>query len=164
MADKVYIDDLLLQNNLWSISQAGQTQLDTIDDNKARTHNYYEAMDFYTNKNDPQAIYAPVEMVLKLRDETSNTNRMVYQSKEPVQFANGVVDYFCIFLCHCDDNNLPTFTNNQIPKGALIYKEGVKGVAPDARHIHMQCGRGTYDNIVENAYGYNVLSTTGGDF
>lgn len=165
MADKVYIDDLLLQSNVWKISQAVQTQLDTSNENTARSHNYHEAMDIYTNEDQSQAIYAPVKMVLKLKENSSN--RVVYQSAEPVQFANGVTDYFCMFLCHMNDTDIPSINvNATVNKGTLIYKEGRKSgsnATGVGRHIHMQCGRGTFVEIKVGTSGYTQLYTTGGD-
>ena len=99
--EKIYIDDLL-KNNVWKISQACQTQLDSSRENNAKSHNYCEAIDIAAkNTSDAKPIYAPTEM--KMVHKNFSSNRAAYESAKQVQFANGVTDYFCLFFCHADN-------------------------------------------------------------
>lgn len=162
---RLYIDDLLKnRDGRWQITQGGQTHFDTSEENKAKTHNYCEAIDIVeTTLSAPQPIYAPVKM--KVVHKNSSSNRMVYQSMEEVQFANGVTDYFCLFLCHANDDNVPSYSVGYVVDvGQKIYAEGTKlNATPEGvgQHIHMHCGRGTFIEVKVGASGGTELVTTG---
>lgn len=161
--EKVYIDDLL-KGNTWKISQGGQTQLDTQDENIAKSHNYCEAIDIASGASTPQAIYAPIKM--RVMHKNSSSNRMVYQSVDQVQFASGVTDYFCLFVCHANDANVPSHSvGNEVNVGGIIYAEGTKKgneASGVSQHIHMHCGRGTFVNlIVGDSTGTELITTNG---
>lgn len=157
MAEKLYLASLLSPSYTWRISQSNQTQFDTSTQNYAKSHNYCEAVDFASNyssstdNNTGAPIKAPVDMVVKYRQ--SSSNGLVLESKNAVQFANGVVDKFCILLFHENSRSLsPTNypIGSTVTKNTTIYREGVlfgSTSKPGNRHVHIHCGRGTYVEV-----------------
>ncbi len=84
-------------------------------------------------------------------------------SVDPVQFANGTVDYLTIMLAH--DWNIDNLYNGLIiPKGTVFYQEGEAGNA-QGNHVHMECAQGKNDGSVNYftwtrshwVYAYNAL-------
>lgn len=69
-------------------------------------------------------------------------NEIWLESKEPVEYPDGTIDYMTIMLGHANDiSNL--YIGKTISKGDVLYSEGTKGNAT-GNHCHIECARGKY--------------------
>lgn len=165
MAERLYLWNLLHNNDGWRITQSNQTQFDTSSENTAKSHNYCEAVDFASVLGAGAMVYAPVDMKVKYRQ--SSSNGIVLESVDEVQFASGVIDKFCMLLFHEDKKTLsetdfPINGAQIVKKGMPIYKEGtLLGIAGKvARHVHIHCGRGLFRDVRPGKSGNNELYTS----
>lgn len=98
--------------------------------------------------------YAPVTLkCVAIWDSTSN-NR-VYESVNPVVFADGTIDYLTIAFAH--DNNPIHNIGDTINQGQLLGHTGTYGqVTGD--HTHTCCGKGRYQGYTQRQGGHYDLT------
>lgn len=112
------------------------------------------AMDFGGRDTGCDAVYAPFTgRVARVR--TDSSHETYFESLEPVEFADGTVDYMTVTLMH--DNVLDVRTGQVLHQGEKIGDEGGFGGGRPNRfgaHLHLEVSRGR--NIayqVRNAQG-----------
>lgn len=72
----------------------------------------------------------------------ADANEVWLESKNPVQYADGTIDYMTILFCHANDiSNL--YVDKEIKQGEVFYREGTKGQAT-GNHLHFECGKGKF--------------------
>ena len=84
--------------------------------------------------------YAPFDGVVKKIYTIGNT--VWLESLEPVQYADGTVDYATVNLTH-DNAVLDLKVGQVIKQGQVFYQEGTAGNAT-GNHIHLEIGRGKF--------------------
>lgn len=86
-------------------------------------------------------IVAPFTGVIK-KIYTNDANEVWLESREPVIYPDGTVDYMTVLFAHDNDvSNL--FVGKVINRGERFYEEGTKGNA-SGNHVHIECGRGKF--------------------
>lgn len=72
----------------------------------------------------------------------SEANGLWFESNEPVEWADGTVDYATILLLHA--NTVPVSLGQVVRQGELLYVEGNKGPYISGSHIQIECGKGKF--------------------
>lgn len=118
------------------------------------SHAGSKAMDFGGKDTGCDVVYAPFTgRVARVR--TNSSHETYFESLEPVEFADGTVDYMTVTLMH--DNVLDVRTGQVLHQGEKIGDEGGFGGGRPNRfgaHLHLEVSRGR--NIayqVRNAQG-----------
>ncbi len=118
------------------------------------SHKGSKAMDFGGKDTGCDAVYAPFTgRVARVR--TDSSHETYFESLEPVEFADGTVDYMTVTLMH--DNVLDVRAGQVLHQGEKIGDEGGFGGGRPGRfgaHLHLEVSRGR--NIayqVRNAQG-----------
>ena len=121
------------------------------------SHAGSKAMDFGGKDTGCDAVYAPFTgRVVRVR--TDSSHETYFESLEPVEFADGTVDYMTVTLMH--DNVLDVRAGQVLHQGEKIGDEGGFGGGRPGRfgaHLHLEVSRGrgiAYQ--VRNAYGTPV--------
>lgn len=100
-------------------------------------------------------VYAPYDAVVK--KVWNNGNSVWLESIEPVQFADGSVDFATSFYTH--DNSISDVSvGRRLKQGETFYQEGTAGDAK-GNHVHMEIAKGKFQGSgwYLNPYGYWVL-------
>lgn len=88
-----------------------------------------------------EPIYAPYTGIIKKIYE-NDANEVWLESKEPVEYPDGTVDYMTIMFGH-DNDVSGLYVGKVIKQNEAFYKEGTKGNAT-GNHCHIECGRGKF--------------------
>lgn len=100
------------------------------------------AMDFGGRDTGCDAVYAPFTgRVARVR--TDSSHETYFESMEPVEFADGTVDYMTVTLMH--DNVLDVRAGQVLHQGEKIGDEGGFGSGRPGRfgaHLHLEVSRG----------------------
>ena len=106
------------------------------------SHAGSKAMDFGGKDTGCDAVYAPFTgRVARVR--TDSSHETYFESLEPVEFADGTVDYMTVTLMH--DNVLDVRTGQVLHQGEKIGDEGGFGGGRPGRfgaHLHLEASRG----------------------
>lgn len=90
--------------------------------------------------------YAPFDgTIIRIRTDGKNSHETYFQSDEPVQYANGVVDYLMMTIMH--DDMIDVKEGQQLKRGEKLGDEGgfYRGAAYQlANHVHVEFSRGKY--------------------
>ena len=119
--------------------------------NDGYSHSGRLAIDIYGRDTGQDAFYAPFTGTIK---KTYGTDHVVWlESNEPVQFADGTVDYMTIMCMH-DNDISDLYVGKVISQGEHFLTEGTAGNAT-GNHIHIECGRGQFTGSgwYQNSYG-----------
>lgn len=85
-------------------------------------------------------VIAPFTGIIKRKWPNGNT--VWLESVEPVEFADGTVDYAVFEVTH--DNNInDLYVGQRIEQGQIFYQEGTAGNA-NGNHVHMELGKGRF--------------------
>ena len=88
-----------------------------------------------------EPIYAPYTGIIKKIYE-NDANEVWLESKEPVEYPDGTIDYMTMMFAHNNDvSNL--FVGKEIKQSEPFYQEGTKGNAT-GNHCHIECGKGKF--------------------
>ena len=106
------------------------------------SHAGSKAMDFGGKDTGCDAVYAPFTgRVVRVR--TDSSHETYFESLEPVEFADGTVDYMTVTLMH--DNVLDVRAGQVLHQGEKIGDEGGFGSGRPGRfgaHLHLEASRG----------------------
>ena len=106
------------------------------------SHAGSKAMDFGGKDTGCDAVYAPFTgRVVRVR--TDSSHEIYFESLEPVEFADGTVDYMTVTLMH--DNVLDVRAGQVLHQGEKIGDEGGFGSGRPGRfgaHLHLEASRG----------------------
>lgn len=138
-----------LQNALFPLSYLYMTQ----EEGGGFSHRGTYAIDFSgwgpNGKIYKCPYYAPFDC--KIVSIWGSTSPMiVWQSINPVNYVNGMIDYMCIGFVH-DDNTLDFKVGDVRLQGEVIGHTGTYGeVTGD--HVHIECSKGLYAGYYRNEY------------
>ncbi len=103
------------------------------------THKDSYAIDNAGKDYNIEEVYAPFTGIVK-KIYPNDANEVWLESKEPVEYPDGTIDYMTILFVHANDiSNL--FVGKEITQNEPFYKEGTKGNAT-GNHCHIECARG----------------------
>lgn len=108
--------------------------------NGSYSHMGTYAIDFPGRDTGIDPVYTPFSGTIKAK--YSNGNTIWFQSNQPVQYADGTVDYMVLMMVH-DNDTSDLWVGRSIPQWTHFYSEGTAGNAT-GNHIHLECGRGTF--------------------
>lgn len=120
------------------------------------THAGSFAIDIAGRDSGKEWAFAPFTGVIKKK--YANGNTVWLESVNPVEYADGSVDYMTVAMTH--DNNIDRLKVGQvINQGVNFYQEGTAGNAT-GNHIHLGVGRGKFSGSgwYQNKYGYWVIN------
>ena len=113
------------------------------------SHQGSKAIDLTGRDGGIDPAYAPFDG--KVVYMSTSAAYIIYQSLNPVEFADGTVDYMTVWVMH--DDNVGRFSIGQtFSQGQHFFNEGSSGYAT-GNHIHLECARGTYQGQYKNSYG-----------
>lgn len=102
-----------------------------------------DAVDFRGIDTGSENVFAPFDaVVVDKMTAFVMGNTIVIQSRSPVKYADGTVDYMTVSFTH-DNDVSDLWVGKNITKGEVFYQEGEAGYAT-GNHIHMICARGQY--------------------
>lgn len=105
------------------------------------THQDSYAIDDAGSDSGIDFLVAPFTGVIK-KIYVGDANEVWLESREPVIYPDGTVDYMTMMFAHDNDvSNL--FVGKVINKGERFYEEGTKGNA-SGNHVHIECGKGKF--------------------
>lgn len=113
------------------------------------SHMGSKAIDFIGKGYGKDPAYAPFDG--KVVYVSTSAAYIVYQSTNPVEFADGTVDYMTVMVVH-DDNVGRFYVGQTFSQGEHFFNEGSSGFAT-GDHIHLECARGTYQGQYQNSSG-----------
>ena len=93
-------------------------------------------------------IYAPCDIVCV--NTYWESGQAMYQSKEPVRFANGRIDYATFMVVH--DNTMDSWIGREFSQGESFFQMGDAGYATGV-HTHFQCSQSGDTSWWQNEYG-----------
>ena len=103
------------------------------------SHKQSFALDLGGPDGNRSKVYAPFSgTVQRIR---STNNEMWITSDEPVEWADGTVDYMTCLFIHA--NSIPVANGAHFNQGDWIYNEGNKGNVTGI-HLHLECARGKW--------------------
>lgn len=73
---------------------------------------------------------------------TADANEVWIESKEPVEYPDGTIDYMTIMFAH-DNDISDLWVEKEMKAGTIFYQEGTKGKAI-GNHVHFECGKGKF--------------------
>ena len=111
------------------------------------------AIDFAWWTVEDRKCYAPFDCIIK-RIYTQDANEVWIESKEPVLYADGTIDYMTMLLIH-DDNVANLHEGQELKQGEYFYDMGNKGNSAGI-HLHLEVGRGKFHD-----YGWYQDANTG---
>ena len=117
------------------------------------SHQGSKAIDLAGIDGGKDPAYAPFDGQI-VRVSTSAAY-IIYQSLNPVEFADGTVDYMTIWVMH-DDNVERFYVGQTFSQGQHFFNEGSSGNAT-GNHIHLECAKGTYEGQYQNDYGWYCI-------
>jgi len=102
-------------------------------------------------------LYAPCTMrVISYHTGTVGGNAVIWESTNPVHFADGTLDYMTLMFMH--DNSPPyTSVGQTVTQGQLCYRTGTYGYVT-GDHVHSCLGRGRGGYFVQRPSGNYDLS------
>lgn len=86
-------------------------------------------------------IIAPFTGIIK-KTYQKDAHEVWLESIEPVEYADGTIDYMTIMFAHCNDIS-HLYVGQQIEQGQVFYYEGTFGKAY-GNHCHFECGKGKF--------------------
>lgn len=105
------------------------------------THIGKPAIDFGWRDEASKKCYAPFDCIVK-KIYTEDANEVWIESKEPVLWADGTIDYMTLLLIHDNDiSNL--YVGQELKQGEYFYDMGNKGLSSGV-HLHLEVGRGKF--------------------
>lgn len=107
--------------------------------NGATSHLGLKAIDFGWNSNyyeQSTVLLAPFDGTIVWKQGGSNT--IAFQSNEPVEYADGTVDYMTVITAH--DNNAPA-VGKTFKQGEVYSHSGTAGSVPLHCHLEVQKGK-----------------------
>ena len=93
-------------------------------------------------------IYAPCDIVCL--HTYPSTGQAMWQSINPVRFANGRIDYATFMVCH--DNTMDCYVGMERKQGEIFFQMGDKGFATGV-HTHFEVSQAKSDRWYKNEYG-----------
>ena len=131
--------------------------------NGSYSHKGSNAVDNGGKDNGIDDVFAPFTGTIK-RVPSSSYNVVWLESNNPVQYADGTVDYMTIMMEHANDaSNL--WAGKVINQGEVFYHEGTANTSTN--HLHFECGKGRFSGTgwYQNSHGNwtinNSYSPTG---
>ena len=121
------------------------------------SHTGTQAIDDSTPEN--RNIYAPFTAIIKRVDKSNG--RVIIESKSPVKYADGTIDYMTMMFIHCNDVS-KLKVGNEIKQGEIFYSEGDAG-AGTGIHVHFECGKGKFTGTGIHTTGYKYPKDGGID-
>jgi len=118
--------------------------------NETYSHKGRKALDVATSGD--RNVYAPFTGVIK-KKYTTDSNVVWLESSNPVQYADGTVDYMTMMVMH-DNNISDLWVGQTISQGTAFYQEGTAG-GVTGTHVHIEFGRGKFSGTgwYQNSYG-----------
>ncbi|WP_407384311.1 RICIN domain-containing protein [Ruminococcus sp.] len=113
------------------------------------SHMGSKAIDLAGRDGGTDPAYAPFDG--KVVYMSTSAAYIIYQSLNPVEFADGTVDYMTVWVMH-DDNVGRFYVGQTFSQGQHFFNEGRSGYAT-GNHIHLECAKGTYQGQYKNDYG-----------
>ena len=104
------------------------------------SHKNNKALDINGKDTGIELAYAPYDLIVK-RIYTADANEIWLESLNPVEYANGIIDYMTILMAHA--NTVDVKVGDKLKQGDAVYSEGTKGSAT-GNHIHLEVGRGKF--------------------
>ena len=118
------------------------------------SHQGSKAIDMCGKDSGKDPAYAPYDG--KVVYVSTSAAYIIFQSLNPVEYADGTVDYMTIMVIH--DDNVGRFSVGQtFSQGAHFFNEGCSGNAT-GNHIHLECAKGTYAGQSKNSSGVWCLN------
>lgn len=120
------------------------------------SHQGSYAIDVAGNDTGKDKLYAPCDMKCVYVDKQNKNNghACVFESLEPVQLANGKIDYVTMQFIH--DEDISNISVGKVFKqNEYFYDEGKYGLAT-GNHVHMAVARGKYTGKAWVKNGYSV--------
>ena len=109
------------------------------------SHKQSYALDLGGKDGGSDPVYAPFSGTIKRIRSTNG--EMWLESDNPVEWADGTIDYMTILFIHA--NSIPVSVNQHVVQGQHIYNEGNKGNVTGI-HVHIECAKGKF----QPPYGY----------
>ncbi len=121
----------------------------------AYSHKGSLAMDFGGKDTGSDKLYAPFDFKV-IRARSGANGELYIESTQPVDFADGTVDYCHLLFIH--DSSFNVVEGNTYPQGYYFYDEGGMGSGNPNRfgtHVHIEGGKGKWQSAsqFQNAYG-----------
>lgn len=113
------------------------------------SHQGSKAIDLAGKDGGTDPAYAPFDG--KVVYMSTSAAYIIYQSLNPVEFADGTVDYMTVWVMH-DDNVGRFYVGQTFSQGQHFFNEGSSGYAT-GNHIHLECAKGTYEGQYKNGSG-----------
>lgn len=113
------------------------------------SHQGSKAIDLAGKDGGTDPAYAPFDG--KVVYMSTSAAYIIYQSLNPVEFADGTVDYMTVWVMH-DDNVGRFYVGQTFSQGQHFFNEGSSGYAT-GNHIHLECAKGTYEGQYKNDSG-----------
>ena len=163
MSEKLLLKNLFNQTSVY-ISQDHMSQY---------SHYGTGAVDYVPQAGTESPIYAPCNLKVKYTptinttNSLENTNTIMFESTEAVEFADGTTAILAISLAHMSDvkytsmNCASWTTSTTFNKGDVIYYTGSKGGGSTGIHVHVRLAKGTFISPWTHVNSYTVLNTTG---
>ena len=163
MSEKLLLKNLFNQTSVY-ISQDHMSQY---------SHYGTGAVDYVPQAGTESPIYAPCNLKVKYTptinttNSLENTNTIMFESTEAVEFADGTTAILAISLAHMSDvkytsmNCASWTTSTTFNKGDVIYYTGSKGGGSTEIHVHVRLAKGTFISPWTHVNSYTVLNTTG---
>ena len=119
-------------------------------------HGGRKCIDFAGADDGRDAFYAPFDgkVVRMYTDWGGGNHDVIIESSSPVRWADGTVDYVCIWMAH-DDDVSDMKVGKTFKQGEEIYREGNYGNST-GNHVHFVCGKGKYSGLVEKTSGWTI--------
>jgi hypothetical protein len=109
--------------------------------NGSTSHKGLNAIDNTGYDNGLDVVFAP--FTGEIKHIYSNYGNTVWlESVNPVQYADGTIDYMTILFMH-DDDISDLYEGKIIKQGQPFYREGSEGGVTGS-HLHMECGKGRF--------------------
>lgn len=113
------------------------------------SHQGSKAIDMCGRDGGQDPAYAPFDG--HVVNVSVNSASMFFESNNPVEFADGTVDYMTIQVIH-DDNVGRFYVGQTFLQGEHFFNEGSSGNAT-GNHIHLECAKGTFQGQYQNSEG-----------
>ena len=118
------------------------------------SHQGSKAIDLAGKDSGKDPAYAPFDG--KVVYISTSDAYIIYESLNPVEYADGTVDYMTVWVMH-DDNVGRFYVGQTFSQGEHFFDEGSSGYAT-GNHIHLECAKGTYARQYQNSYGVWCLN------
>ena len=135
---KVFADDY--QYALWFMNDLNISQVPGGDDSHFNTENFDVVG--VTSNNIVAPFDCKIVAIYPVEERQGYGNTVVIQSKKPVHYADGSLEYMSMAFAH-DDYIKDLYIGKEIKQGEVFYQTGTAGLA-SGRHSHVTCIRGQY--------------------